>query len=91
MSKTKTAKTTEEGKMQMQKVKSSCIKHAGYSKRKRVMMVILVSGQRLSYPKVPPSVWEKFLAADSKGSFWNTVLKAKYGAAARERIREARG
>ena len=58
------------------KVESSVIASVGYDKERRDLMVEFKSGELYMYQGVPPIVYEKFLEAESKGSFFNSNVKS---------------
>lgn len=58
------------------KVESSVIASVGYDKERRDLMVEFKSGEIYMYQGVPPIVYEKFLEAESKGSFFNSNVKS---------------
>jgi hypothetical protein len=57
-------------------VESSVIASVGYDKERRDMMVEFKSGELYLYQGVPPIVYDKFLEAESKGSFFNSNIKS---------------
>lgn len=59
-----------------EKVESSVIASVGYDKERRDLMVEFKSGEIYMYQGVPPIVYEKFLEAESKGSFFNSNVKS---------------
>jgi hypothetical protein len=59
-------------------VESSSIVSAGYDASTKTFDIEYVSGSVYRYADVPPQVYARFLAADSKGRFVNTVIKKRY-------------
>jgi hypothetical protein len=64
---------------EMSPVESSWVAAIGYEENKREVHVALLDGASYAYESVTPDVWQLFLAADSKGTFVNEVLKPDYG------------
>jgi hypothetical protein len=62
----------------MKPVDSSWVAAIGYEEGAREVHVALIEGTSYAYEPVPPHVWQLFLAADSKGTFVNEVLKPDY-------------
>jgi hypothetical protein len=63
---------------EMRPVESSWVAAIGYEESAREVHVALIEGATYAYESVPPDVWQLFLAADSKGTFVNEVLKPNY-------------
>ena len=63
----------------MQPVDSSWVAAIGYQEEAREVRVSLIDGGAYAYESVPPDVWRRFVAAESKGIFVNEVLKPNYG------------
>ena len=59
-------------------VESSSIVSEGYDVQTNSLDIEYVTGGVYRYFAVPASVYAQFLAADSKGSFVNTVIKKNY-------------
>jgi len=59
-------------------VESSVIASVGYDRERRDMMVEFKTGELYLYQGVPPIVYEKFLEAESKGSFFNSNIKSMF-------------
>jgi hypothetical protein len=57
---------------------STSIRAAGYSAPDRVMRIQYIEGRVYDYKNVPPSVYEEFLKADSKGQFVNWEIKPNF-------------
>jgi len=62
----------------MRPVDSSWVAAIGYEQRAREVHIALIDGPAYAYETVPPDVWRRLLAADSKGTFVNEVLKPHY-------------
>jgi KTSC domain len=60
----------------MQPVDSSWIARIGYEGEE--VFVSLIEGGVYAYVGVPPDIWRDFLAAGSKGTFVNEVIKPRY-------------
>jgi hypothetical protein len=59
----------------MQPVESSCVAAIGYDGGAQEVYVEFIESGTYAYRSVPERVWQRFLAADSKGTFVNDVLK----------------
>jgi KTSC domain len=59
----------------MHRVESSWVAAIGYDEETEDVHVELIEGGRYVYVGVAPEVWRDFLAAESKGTFVNEVLK----------------
>ncbi|VTT96581.1 Uncharacterized protein OS=Pseudomonas syringae pv. morsprunorum str. M302280 GN=PSYMP_07178 PE=4 SV=1: KTSC [Gemmataceae bacterium] len=59
-------------------VESSLVAAVGYDAPAGTLTVALVGGRSYAYRGVPPGVLEAFLAAGSKGVFFNREVKPKY-------------
>lgn len=57
---------------------SSVIRSVGYDAASRDMEVELVSGHLYRYLEVPPFLYEGFLAAKSKGAFFNRKIVGRF-------------
>lgn len=64
--------------MDMVPVESSCVAAVGYDATWRELHVTFRSGRHYVYQDVPASVYEDFLSADSKGTFFNAAVKDCY-------------
>ena len=65
----------------MQYFSSSAIRAAGYDARSLVLSIQFTSGPRIySYFGVPASIWQGFLAASSKGRYYDQHIKPYYRA-----------
>ena len=62
--------------MKMIDVDSSVIDSVGYDDDSATLMVVFRDGHIYEFHLVPRHVYEAFLEADSKGSFFNEQLKA---------------
>jgi hypothetical protein len=62
----------------MQSVDSSCIDAIGYHHLNDTLRINFCSGREYDYYFVPQPVWEAFLDAPSKGSFFNHSIKHQF-------------
>ena len=62
-------------------VTSSNVAGYQYLSGKSVLLVAFKSGGTYSYDNVPPSVWNSFLSASSKGKFFNSDIEGRYNMA----------
>lgn len=66
--------------MEMVSVDSSAIDSIGYEASTSNLMVVFRDGHVYEFHMVPLHVWNEFLVASSKGSFFNEMLKeGQYG------------
>lgn len=56
-------------------VESSELRSVAYERETRVLEVRFVKGERYQYFQVPPSVFDRLLAAESKGRFFNEHVR----------------
>ena len=63
---------------EMHAVDSSWVAAIGYDTEDEETHVELIEGGRYAYVGVPPEIWRDFVAAESKGTFVNQVLKPGY-------------
>ena len=61
--------------MEMQELDSSVVSAAGYS---RVLEVAFNSGRVYQYFDVDESVYQAFLASESKGKYFNAHIRGKF-------------
>jgi hypothetical protein len=54
---------------------SSQINAVGYHPEKEVLLVEFQGGQRYLYLRVPKSVYDEFMTAESKGKYLSSVIK----------------
>lgn len=59
-------------------VKSSNIKSIGYRESDGTLEVEFKSQKAYQYLNVPHYVWDSFMMADSKGSFFSSEIKSQY-------------
>ena len=59
-------------------VESSNIDMIGYDEDNSQLHVLFKSGAEYAYSEVPPTVFQEFLDADSKGKFLNERIKGRY-------------
>ena len=71
----------ESGKLEWMHPQSSAIHKAAYHKDDQVMIIYFTSNIYKGYifDEVPKDLWEEFKNAPSKGRFYNTRIKGKFG------------
>ena len=57
---------------------STAIRNLFYVPAKREMWVTFVTGRRYVYADVPPSVFDAFKTASSRGAFFNREIRDNY-------------
>ena len=57
---------------------SSLIDGAWYLPERRELDLLLVGGRRYRYSQVPPDVAQGFVAASSKGGFYNREIRNRF-------------
>jgi KTSC domain len=62
------------------KVDSSHLRSADYMPESKTLAVEFTNGHTYHYYLVPPSTWEAFQKAESKGTFLNRHVKPKHAA-----------
>lgn len=77
--KTATKKPSAKQSVKLIRVKSSFIQKAGYEPTRRLLVIVLKTGRYIAFPKVPKKNWNAFVAAESKGRYFNLVLKPNFG------------
>lgn len=60
-------------------VDSSAIDRVDYDAATRVFEVRFITGRRYRYEDVPRAVYARFVAAPSKGQFFNAEIRDRYG------------
>jgi lysyl-tRNA synthetase class 2 len=60
-------------------VESSAIERVDYDDATRTLFVHFMSGRRYRYDDVPREVYRRFVAAASKGAFFNAEIRDRYG------------
>lgn len=60
-------------------VESSHIAAIGYDAATQTLLVEFKGRGTTAYDKVPPDVHEAFMAAESKGKYFGTNVRGKYG------------
>lgn len=65
-------------------VQSSNLESIGYVSVARMMIVRFKNGRTYLYPAVPEELFNNFLAAESKGTFFHQNIKGKYAGLAGE-------
>ena len=66
---------------------STAIRHVDYEAARRVLTVTFVTGRRYVYAEVPRQVFEAFVTAPSKGTFFNAAIRDAYAYEELERLR----
>ena len=66
----------------MHHVESSAIEMVGYDPDSATLAITFTGGATYLYPGVPPDLYDQLMAADSKGTFVNTVIKPTFTAIA---------
>lgn len=61
--------------MKMTPVESSNIKALGYDPDTQVLAAEFLNGTTYHYDAVPPPIFDTLMAAESKGSAFNTLVK----------------
>jgi hypothetical protein len=64
--------------MRMTFVESSLIQAIGYDAERRLLEIAFTSGRAYWYAEVPPEVYQNLLAAESKGEYFLTHIRAVY-------------
>ena len=64
--------------VQLTPVKSSNIEKIGYHEASNTMHVVFKDGGHYVYNKVKPALFQMFMKAPSKGSFFHKHIKAKH-------------
>ena len=74
----------------MPELESHLISEADYDPATNVLTLTFANSRRVyDFYAVPMSVYEAFLSASSKGAFLNSVLKPRYPAVRRKRVKSA--
>ncbi len=60
--------------MKLETVESSMIHAVGYDPEKRIMEIVFNSGRTYQYLNVPSDVYEGLMQAESKGSYFRSVI-----------------
>ena len=60
------------------RVESSVIHDAIYLADARELRITFISGRVYAYSGVPQSIYDAFLAAPSKGTFFNIAIRGRY-------------
>ena len=66
--------------MQHVKVESSNLASVGYDEASQTLEVTFKNGATYAYSRVPASVHEALMAADSHGKYLNAQIKPRYAA-----------
>jgi hypothetical protein len=64
--------------MERQPVTSSNLRSVGYDPDSRTLEIEFQTGRVWRYAGVPPSVYSTLMAADSKGSYFNSLIRDVY-------------
>ncbi len=62
-------------------IESSLVKGAKYDAASETLDIVLNGGKSYQYTGVSQKVYDDFMSADSKGSFYTANIKGKFGAA----------
>jgi hypothetical protein len=62
----------------MQEVQSSALRAVGYDGGGATLVITFQNGSTYEYSNVPRSVYDELMAADSKGSYFNSYIKGQY-------------
>lgn len=65
--------------MRLDTVESTMLHAVGYDPEVRVLEVIFNTGGIYFYRDVPPDVYEGLMQADSKGQYFQEVIRDRYG------------
>lgn len=57
---------------------SSAIRTVEYDEARQHLVITLANGRTYRYLDVPPEVYQQFLAAESKGRFYNDHVRDAY-------------
>ncbi len=66
------------GETDMLPIDSSVISHVDYDDIRQEMRIVFTSNSIYTYVGVTPDLYKEFLAAESKGIFFNTRIRDKY-------------
>jgi hypothetical protein len=61
------------------KIDSSWMKGVNYFEPKKWLTIQLKDGGEYTFANVPQSVYDDFMDSDSKGAFFNKIIRKKYG------------
>ena len=64
--------------MKLVKVESSVIESVGYDEENNTLAVQFLTKKVYFYLGIPTIIWEKFVDAESKGSFFSKEIKGQY-------------
>jgi len=62
----------------MESVDSGVIREIGYDKHNKELFITFVNGSEYAYFGVSDYMYNRFLLAESKGTFFNKKIKNKY-------------
>lgn len=66
--------------MNHQPVKSTSIRSIAYDAARRTLEIVFATGKRYRFSGVPAKVYTDFLAAESKGRYFGTIIRPVYRA-----------
>jgi hypothetical protein len=64
--------------MTLETVRSSAIHAIGYDVERRTLEIIFTGGGIYHFHNVPPEIYRRFLATNSKGSFFQDWIRGRY-------------
>lgn len=62
----------------MPEVESSAIERIDYAADRELLFVTFTGRRRYIYFDVPPHIYRRFLKADSRGRFFNSLIRDRY-------------
>ena len=68
----------EEAEIPMLPISSTMASAVGYDKQRKILQIEFNSGSVYQYADVETETWERFLASNSKGKFFNKEIKGHY-------------
>jgi len=68
----------EEAEIPMLPISSTMASALGYDKQRKILQIEFNSGSVYQYADVEMETWERFLASNSKGKFFNKEIKGHY-------------
>lgn len=68
----------EEAEIPMLPISSTMASAVGYDKQRKILQIEFNSGSVYQYADVEMETWERFLASNSKGKFFNKEIKGHY-------------
>ena len=64
--------------MRTQMVQSSLLVSAGYDRARRILEIEFLSKAVYQYFEVSEDIFDSLIAADSKGSYFNSAIRGRY-------------